>query len=563
MSEVVVTGPDGSTFRFPEGTPAETITGAMQSHYGGPSPAKDGEKPNTLVDMAKSAGIGVAKGAIGMAGMVGDLNNIVTAGSDWLASKVASPESLKKVQELRDANRSPISQPSSQEIQRSVEGVTGDFYKPQTTAGKYAESVGTMVPAVALGPGSILRKAGQAVGSGVGSEAAGQATEGTVFEPYARVGGAIVGGALPDIVRRAVTPNPISPERQRLLDTLNQEGVNSLTAGQRTGNKTLQYAESILGDAPGAGQGATRIQQEGQRQFTEAAMRRAGAGPNAAPEVLADNQVRLGAQFDAIAARNSVAADPQLAHDLGTTLREYDRVLPAAQREIVGNLATDIVDRFTAGGGRMAGADYQAARSRLSRMANSARVNDPDFAEALRGLRDTLDNGFRRSVNPTDAALLDQTRTQYAAQKVLEKTASKAGEAAAEGQVVPSALRNAVASGNNRGAYARGEGQFAELARAGSGIMAPLPNSGTAQRNLITLLATGGGGVLGGVSSGGLASAAGAATGMAAPGAIGRALMSRPVQGYLGNQLIGQPDARVRDAARLSNLVNALLAAKR
>lgn len=33
MSEIKITGPDGSTFSFPVGTPAETIEGAMKSHY--------------------------------------------------------------------------------------------------------------------------------------------------------------------------------------------------------------------------------------------------------------------------------------------------------------------------------------------------------------------------------------------------------------------------------------------------------------------------------------------------------------------------------------------------
>ena len=34
----------------------------------------------------------------------------------------------------------------------------------------------------------------------------------------------------------------------------------------------------------------------------------------------------------------------------------------------------------------------------------------------------------------------------------------------------------------NRRAYARGQGDFADLARAGEGVMKPLPNSGTAPR---------------------------------------------------------------------------------
>jgi hypothetical protein len=84
-------------------------------------------------------------------------------------------------------------------------------------------------------------------------------------------------------------------------------------------------------------------------------------------------------------------------------------------------------------------------------------------------------------------------------------------------------------------AWVRGQGEFEPLARAGQAVLLPLPNSGTAQRSealhhmqLAGLLGAGGellsGSLLGGVA------------GLAAPAAVGRTLLSRPVQGYLGNQ---------------------------
>jgi len=134
-----------------------------------------------------------------------------------------------------------------------------------------------------------------------------------------------------------------------------------------------------------------------------------------------------------------------------------------------------------------------------------------------------------RSISPEDQALWQQTRREYAAQKVIEKAASRAGEATSEGQITPANLRNTVA-GENRGGYARGEGQFAELARAGANVMTPLPNSGTAQRaNAFHLLNS-------------------ALLGI--PQAVGgRVVMSPPVQSYLSNQLMNgalpnSPEAR-------------------
>lgn len=505
-------------------------------------------------DVAKSAGIGVAKGTIGLAGLPRDMSNLIGSGMGAVEGFVrkkfgGETEDQAAVREAKVAeakSQAPNILPGSSDIRRSVEGVTGEFYSPKTTAGKYAQTVGEMVPAVAMGPGGVGRKVLQALGSGLASEGAGQLASGTAYEPYARVAGALVGGMAPDIGRKIVTPNPVSPERQRLVRALEKEGVTSLTAGQKTGSEALRYAESAFGNAPFAGGKANEITKEGQRQFTEAAMRRAGAGPSAAPEVLSANQQRLAKQFGDLSARNALKSDPKFANDLGQTLREYDKVLPAAQKKIVGDLATDIVEKITKGGGVMPGKEYQAARSRLSRMANNARLNDPDYSEALRGLRNALDDAMDRSIpaGSPDKALWTQTRKEYGAQKMLEKAASRAGEATAEGQIVPANLRNAVSTGNNRGAYARGEGDFAELARAGSGVMASMPQSGTAPRSALYNLGN-------------------FATAGALPAAAGRVLMSKPVQKYLANQLIGQPDARLQDYARISRVVNALLASPR
>lgn len=540
--------PGMGVVEFPDGMSDDQITAAIKQNM--PQPT------STAADVAKSAGIGVARGGIGLLGLPGDIINLAGKGAQYLVGKLPMTDQQRAAYNQLSDSSLANKTPTSGDITKAVEGYTGEFYKPQTTAGKYAQSVGEMVPGVMTGPGGVMRKAGIAIGSGVGSEGAGELAQKYMpsAEPYARVAGAIVGGAAPDIARKLVTPIPVSPERQRLLDVLDQEGVTSITAGQKTGNKALQYAESILGDAPLSGQQTSRIQQEGQRQFTEAAMRRAGAGPNAAPEVLADNSQRLGRNFEDIAARNAVTGDSQFVTDFGNTLREYDKVLPSAQKKIVGDLATDIANRFTGPGGTMAGVDYQAARSRLSRMANNARANDPDFADALRGLRNSLDSAFKRSVTPEDSALLDVTRRQYGAQKILEKAASRAGEATAEGQIVPANLRNLVAV-ENRGAYARGQGEFSDLARAGAGVMAPLPNSGTAQRNLVTALATGGGGAVGALS-GGLGTAAGAVGGMAAPGVIGRLLMSKLAQNYLGNNLMRQLTSDEVRAAQIARLLN-------
>jgi len=502
--------------------------------------------PSTGMDVLKSGGIGLAKGAVGIAGGGGDVRNLLSKATDYLGEKAGvSPDTLETVKNVasRITKATPArviaEGPTSADIQGAIEGQTGEFYKPQTRAGKFTERAAEFIPASLIGPGGLPRKVVTGVTSGLGSEAAGQATEGTKAEPYARIVGALGGGLAPSAAGRAVTPIPATAARQRLVDILADEGVTSLTAGQRTGNKALKYAEDMLGNAPGAGQGAANIMQRGQEQFTEAAMRRAGQGlENATPEVLAANQKRLGNEFERLSSNNELVPDNKFITDITDAAKNYRKVPDSQQKAMVQGYIDDIIEHVNQGA--MPGPQYQEMRSRLSTQANSLRQSDPTLSNTLRDMRNALDNAMGRSIAPADREAWQAARREYGAQKTIEKTASRAGEATAEGQIVPANLRNTV-SAENRGAYARGEGQFSELARAGAGVMAPLPNSGTAQRLNLTNIAM-----------------------LPATATIGRALMSRPAQAYLGNQALtrqleGAPSVREMIArALLQNRTQAL-----
>jgi hypothetical protein len=282
-----------------------------------------------------------------------------------------------------------------------------------------------------------------------------------------------------------------------------------------------------------AGGPAGRMMEAQGEAFTDAALRRAGATGRATPDNMAALSSRIGDEFSRLSSRNVLMADQQLGQDMVAALREYDVVLPAERRQIVGKLASDVVQRFNQGAGTMPGKDYQTIRSRLSRLAKNSRQNDPDFGEAVAALRDALDSAMERSIRPGDAGAWSEARRQYGNMKTLEKAASGAGENAALGLISPSALRNAAAV-KDRAGYVRGQGDFAELARAGEALMKPLPNSGTGQRNVIAGM-TGSGGVGAILSGADPLTALGVA---AAPGLAGRLLHSTPIQKWLGNQML-------------------------
>jgi hypothetical protein len=504
----------------------------------------------------------LVKGGIGLAGMAGDLADMAKKGADWIGNKLPSipspaPDStLGRVgQFLRDESAKSANLPAARvgsgdlpgsyapptgaQIQKSVEGVTGDFYQPKTTMGQYAQTAGEFAPALIGGPETLGAKlvSRVAVPAAV-SETAGQLTKGTAAEPYARVLGALASPLATSAARRAITPLPANAERAALVDTLGNEGVD-LTAGQRTGNKPLQWAESTFGDMPGAGGAAARTQENQAQQFTAAALRRAGeTADRATPDVIDGAFRRIGSDFEGVAQRNHVVADSHLGNDLATVEAEYNNLVGPTQRApVVENTMRDLGDIVAQNGGHITGEQYNALTSRLARQARGAKA-DPQLQEALTGTRGALDDAMERSLqasgNTADLDTLRTARRQYRNLLTVEKAATGAGAATAEGLISASALRNATVTQNRR-AYARGQGDFADLARAGEGVMKPLPNSGTAPRQYMQHMAS----IIGGVAGGATGGLPGAVAGIAAPAAAGRVLMSRPVQAYLGNRVLG------------------------
>lgn len=514
---------------------------------------------DTAMDMLKAGGAGFARGASGLAGLPGTLADLGQAGLQaglrggygLATGEQPDPYSESAVErffagpipevsdQLVGGGGNPI---SGQALQDYLAGATGGAtsYQAQTTPGKYAGTVGEFIPgAMAFGginPSNILT---YGVAPGLASEGAGQLTEGTPYEPYARIAAALAAPMAVNAAGRVISPygGRISPERMQAAETLRAEGVNP-TAGQLTGSRNLLARESELGGAR-----AADMMDDQARAFTEAAMRRSGQAGTATPENMAALNQRLGQGFTDISARNTLRADQGLATDMNRTMQEYGRLLPTDQRRIVGELGQDIVDRFRTGAGSMPGQEYQTIRSRLGRMAQSARQSDPEYASALRGMRNALDDAMSRSVAPEDAATWAQLRREYGNMKVLEKAATGAGAEAAAGNISPAKLRQAAVAGRS-GQYARGEGDFDALARAGNLALPKLPDSGTATRlNARTLGGLGGViGAGGGAMTGDpLMAMAGALAGSAAPAVAGRALMSRPVQSWLTNQLVDAP----------------------
>lgn len=371
-------------------------------------------------------------------------------------------------------------------------------------------------------------------------------TKGTAAEPWARAGGALAGGILPNAAMRVVTPAaPLVPDAARAAHVarLEHEGVDALTAGQRLGNRRIQGMEDAANLIPFGGTRTSRLQERSADQFTSAVLRHAGINAErATPDVIDAAFHRIGNEFDTLAARNTLRADQQFVNDLGNSVRDYFSIVPQSQRApIVQDVVQDVADALQRTGGTLSGESYQALRSRLDAARRATLARDPQLSGALGDLRQSLDDAMMRSASPADQAAWRQVRGQYRNMLAIEKALGGAGENTALGIISPSQLRVATKNMNKRG-YVRGHDDLAELSKAGEALLKPLKSSGTAERNLaisnfkdLGKIGTLG---VGGSLAGGFLGIPMTGAGIAAvtlPGAAARAFMSRPVQAYMAN----------------------------
>lgn len=146
------------------------------------------------LDTLKGFGAGFGRGVVGMAGAMGDVQQMVgnAAGgvAGWFGATPAEQDAMRNgVSFPGTAGRAP----QSENIKATVDPNHALEYDPKSTAGEYARTIGEFAPA-AVAPGGLARKAAMAVVPGATSETAGQLSEGSAAEPYARIAGALVGG---------------------------------------------------------------------------------------------------------------------------------------------------------------------------------------------------------------------------------------------------------------------------------------------------------------------------------------------------------------------------------
>lgn len=256
------------------------------------------KKTSTAEDIGRSIPTGLAEGVSAMVGTFGDLRSAGEGAVQWAgdrmgfkgpAPKMSAPLPVELVTragakllsdntgvdprftKLAMALGTPgglMTAPTSKEV---LGAATRDkpLYQPQTKAGKYARTISQFGPAVAT-PGSAARRIANVLVPGAVSEAAGQLTEGSKIEPYARLAGALAGAGGVAMVGRGSPDTRLLAEASRGASDQQVAAARALMEEGAQRGVRLTMAEALQ-QVTNSGTGMGRMQRviEGTRAGNE------------------------------------------------------------------------------------------------------------------------------------------------------------------------------------------------------------------------------------------------------------------------------------------------------
>lgn len=405
---------------------------------------------------------------------------------------------------------------------------------------------------------------------------AGKAAGDSPYAPFAQIGAGMVGGMTPSAAtafgRKLASPLKISnpPETQRLIGVAEKEGI-SLTPGTKSGNRPLQAAESVLSTLPFSSGPQRQVYAKTRQEFNQAILKKAGVDAKyVSPEVLNKAFTGIGKEFDDLVAQTPpLRVTPEFDAKIKTVF--YDNIFKLSRR----------LDANTRG----IFEGYVEDFDNLYKQAKAGGVIDPqsyqDIATDLRAtIRETKDPTLKKNLGKMQSALDDlleqnsskqlknqwaDTRRRYRNLLIVDEAAGGGtGETRISGDIPFAGFKQAVDSADKSG-FARGRGEYNDLARVGDLLTQKIPNSGTPERTFMQRLVTDPVGALTGpaaLTAAGLtatASVPAAAIGLATPYTLQKFINSPAGSKYILNQKYAGPNpaAYTKDQA-VRNMITAL-----
>lgn len=156
-----------------------------------------------IADIPAAGAAGLARGATGLLSLPQEAERLGVMGGALAAEGAASLLGRGVSPQAGQAREAAAEVPSGLERLSQATGGASEF-RGDTTAGQFAGTIGEFLPgAAAFGGMSPANLAQFGVAPAVASEAAGQATEGTNLEPFARIAGAVLAPSAVNLGSRA------------------------------------------------------------------------------------------------------------------------------------------------------------------------------------------------------------------------------------------------------------------------------------------------------------------------------------------------------------------------
>ena len=490
-----------------------------------------GEGTSAASDYGMATASGLERGIAGFFDLPATITDFaqkgIRAGYEKITGEPLSAESVRPYMRPRLPLIGDVSQPK---VGPALEKLTPEIYgyEPERKGAEYVQRIAEFAPFA--GKNVITQGALPAIASKFAGEIEG--IEGTNLQLPVEIATAIL---TPSFAKRVVSPSggKISGETKRAVDLLNKEGVFP-TAAQTTGSKQAAFLEQA------SDEGMNLVEQS-QKNFTKAVLRRIGINSDeAAPELLEQKYKQLGASLDETIGSVTGTASKSDVKDLADALSVYKgQAGPAVQSPIF----TDMYKAFV----QSARTGQPLSNSQIRRFhqtLNSMTRRGDEGGQAARATIGVVKDLIARNLGKEAAQQWTNTNRQYRDFLSIEDALSKAGDATKR-LITPQNLRTSTKSVFGKRAYVFGKSDLAELAKAGSVALKPLPTSGTAER----LMAQGAGGTGAGIGGYALAQTLGlgpeaqgllALGGMATPKAMSSAVTTPAGQAYLKNQMIGE-----------------------
>lgn len=457
-----------------------------------------------------------------------------------------------------------------------------------------AEIAGALAGAGKLSLGARAAKSGAGV-LRTGAVGVGEGAAYGAGDAYATEGGDVKSGAawgagsaaafnlLGRIGQKLYSPyaSKADATKQAAVKRMENRGYRNLTAGQKLDNQGLLRAEAQAQEM-GIGSKFRDTYDDFARDVTKSASPRGTATASGKIDnewiEKVDDEFRSG--YDTVRRNIQFARDQQLDDELRMIRDNFtdpvDGVLDAAKRRQLGKMVDDMRKRTF-----WNGKDFQAKQSALSKQIKSWRGDNNAMAEAASELRRAMDDAALRSASSGMAArrlkVLNRKYAQYRA--ILDASGKGTGANKAEGVLTPLQLQNELIKTNRLGVkgYRRAKTGVAPATRDAAMVGVQPPSSGTAaNQDIYNTAKILGGGTLAGV--GGLMQAGEVNMPFSLPNPGGymmmaggvlmgrpllmRALMSKPGQAYLQNQITRGPEferalgVATTAAGRLPGIVN-------